>query len=90
MCFECTIISMCSMLDRLLCVKAMQSVLQKLQPTPADDAIRQRVLQDVNNLVEMGLAGYYGLHVAPYGSFVSGLYTRNGDLDISIEGVRTT
>lgn len=63
-------------------------VLQDLQPTPADNAIRERVLADVNNLVKQGLAGYHGMHVAPYGSFVSGLYTRNGDLDISIEGFR--
>ena len=68
---------------------SISHALQSLQPSLADDAIRHRVLQDVNSLVELGLAGYHGMHVAPYGSFVSGLYTSNGDIDISIEGVRT-
>ncbi len=62
---------------------------QKQQPSEADEAVRRRVLQDMNALVQPGLLGYTGMHVAPYGSFVSGLYTSTGDLDISIEGFRT-
>ena len=61
---------------------------QKQQPAESDEAVRQRVLKEVNALVQPGLLGYRGMHVAPYGSFVSGLYTSTGDLDISIEGFR--
>ena len=63
--------------------------MQKQQPAESDAAVRQRVLKEVNALVQPGLLGYHGMHVAPYGSFVSGLYTSTGDLDISIEGFRT-
>jgi len=63
-------------------------ILQSQEPSAADRQIRERVLREVNALVQPGLNGYHGMHVAPYGSFVSGLYTSTGDLDISIEGVR--
>ncbi|KAL0048376.1 hypothetical protein WJX82_001914 [Trebouxia sp. C0006] len=67
----------------------LHAAVQKQQPSEADEAVRRRVLQDMNALVQPGLLGYTGMHVAPYGSFVSGLYTSTGDLDISIEGFRT-
>ncbi|KAA6421869.1 MAG: hypothetical protein FRX49_08188 [Trebouxia sp. A1-2] len=72
-----------------LAERRLHAAVQKQQPSEADEAVRQRVLQDMNALVQPGLLGYTGMHVAPYGSFVSGLYTSGGDLDISIEGFRT-
>ena len=57
-------------------------------PTEEDAQMRNLVLQQINKLVTEGLRGWHGMHVAPYGSFVSGLYTSTGDLDISIEGTR--
>lgn len=62
--------------------------MQSQQPTEADAQKRNLVLQQMNRLVTEGLRGWHGMHVAPYGSFVSGLYTSTGDLDISIEGTR--
>ncbi|DBA89170.1 hypothetical protein WJX77_005588 [Trebouxia sp. C0004] len=72
-----------------LAERRLHAAVQKQQPSEADEAVRRRVLQDVNALVQPGLLGYTGMHVAPYGSFVSGLYTSTGDLDIAIEGFRT-
>lgn len=40
----------------------------------------------LGGIVAAGLDGHTGLRVEPYGSFVSGLYSPSGDLDISIEG----
>ena len=64
-------------------------MLQSQEPNEEDEQKRTRVLADINKLVTEGLCGWHGMHVAPYGSFVSGLYTSTGDLDISIEGSRT-
>lgn len=64
-------------------------VLQIQEPSEEDAAKRETLLAQVNSLVEAGLAGFSGMHVKPYGSFVSGLYTSNGDVDISVEGIRT-
>ena len=44
------------------------------------------ILQRIGGLVKSGLGEYEDLYVEPYGSFVSGLYTPSGDLDISIQG----
>ena len=58
---------------------------QEQTPKEQDRAVRQQVLDSVNQVVGKGLAGFTDLHVEPYGSFVSGLYTPGGDLDIAIE-----
>ena len=63
--------------------------LQDQEPSEQDAGKRQILLANVNTLVEAGLAGFSGMHVKPYGSFVSGLYTSQGDVDISVEGART-
>ena len=48
--------------------------------------MRDDVLRRMNEVVGRGLAGFMDLHVEPYGSFVSRLYTPGGDLDIAVEG----
>ncbi len=40
----------------------------------------------IGDVVAEGLQDGAELHVLPYGSFVSKLYTPNGDLDIALEG----
>ena len=40
----------------------------------------------IGAVVAEGLQDGAELHVLPYGSFVSKLYTPNGDLDIALEG----
>lgn len=62
--------------------------LQAQEPTDTDAEKRRRVLAEVGDLVETGLRNWTGMHVKPYGSFVSGLYTSSGDLDISVEGMQ--
>ena len=69
-------------------VKSFTVSVQSQEPNEEDACKRNLVLQQVNKLVTDGLRGWHGMHVAPYGSFVSGLYTSTGDLDISIEGIR--
>lgn len=69
-------------------INHLPAAVQREEPTEEDARKRQVVLQQVNQLVTEGLRGWHGMHVAPYGSFVSGLYTSTGDLDISIEGNR--
>ena len=59
---------------------------QEQTPSPADWSVRNDVLRRVNALVARGLAGMTDLHVEPYGSFVSNLFTPGGDLDIAVEG----
>lgn len=66
----------------------LTAAVQRQEPTEEDARKRTDVLYQVNQLVKGGLRGWHGMHVAPYGSFVSGLYTSTGDLDISIEGNR--
>ena len=46
------------------------------------------MLNRFSDLVRGGLGSWYGPHlrVEPYGSFVSGLFSPGGDLDISLEG----
>lgn len=63
--------------------------MQRQEPSQEDEDKRTTVLAQVNRLVQAGLAGFSGMHVKPYGSFVSGLYTSSGDVDISVEGIRT-
>lgn len=55
-------------------------------PSDADHQRRVRVLNWLSDLVARGVWRGRGLTVQPYGSFVSGLYTPNGDLDVGLEG----
>jgi DNA polymerase sigma len=55
-------------------------------PSDADHQRRVRVLKWLSDLVAGGVWRGRGLTVQPYGSFVSGLYTPSGDLDIGLEG----
>ncbi len=43
----------------------------------------------IDDIVQTGLPDYPGLCIRPYGSYVSGLYSPSGDLDLSIEGTPT-
>ncbi|KAK9832586.1 hypothetical protein WJX81_001551 [Elliptochloris bilobata] len=56
-------------------------------PCEADERRRADVMARVGAVVAEGLQDGAELHVQPYGSFVSKLYTPNGDLDIALEGL---
>jgi DNA polymerase sigma len=60
--------------------------MQEQTPGPQDAARRRQILEKLGGIVGAGLDGHTELRVEPYGSFVSGLYSPTGDLDISIEG----
>lgn len=60
--------------------------MQEQTPGPQDAARRRQILEKMGGIVGLGLDGHTELRVEPYGSFVSGLYSPTGDLDISIEG----
>ena len=61
-------------------------MLQECTPSQVHYDIRNAVMERINRLVQPGLMQYTGMHVAHYGSFTSGLFAPNGDLDIAIEG----
>lgn len=44
------------------------------------------MLARLGRLVARGVLGFPGLSVRPYGSFVSGLYSPGGDLDVALDG----
>ena len=52
-----------------------------------DRAQREDVVGRIDALVRSGLDGNRRLFIAAYGSFLSGLYSPHGDLDLSIEGL---
>ena len=61
--------------------------MQSETPSAQDTAIRQDLVSRIDEIVRQGLLQFGGMHVETYGSFTSGLFTPNGDMDIAIEGV---
>ncbi len=55
-------------------------------PTRRDMEVRLAVIHRLRTLARSGINFCTGLDLSGFGSFVSGLYTPNGDLDLSIEG----
>ncbi|KAI7735076.1 hypothetical protein M8C21_004945 [Ambrosia artemisiifolia] len=62
----------------------LNDILQVLNPTEGDWAKRFQVINDLQAVVQT-VDILRGATVEPFGSFVSALFTRWGDLDISIE-----
>ena len=60
--------------------------MQAQTPCEADEQRRADVMARIGAVVAEGLQEGAELLVLPYGSFVSKLYTPNGDLDIALEG----
>lgn len=52
-------------------------------PTAADEEVRRDLMRRMDHLLS-GLPGR--LCIGAYGSFVTGLYTPDGDIDLSVEG----
>ena len=61
---------------------------QRLQPQPGHYRARDEVLGRLGKLLREagGLWEVSRLHVEPYGSYLSGLFSLESDLDIAIEG----
>ncbi|KAJ7964566.1 protein HESO1-like isoform X1 [Quillaja saponaria] len=74
-----TNMTMYSVLDHV-----MKQILQVITPVHEDWAIRCQIIDDLQRVAE-SVESLRGATIEPYGSFVSNLFTRGGDLDISIE-----
>lgn len=59
-------------------------ILSVIKPVEADVRARHQVIQDLTSFVST-MDAMRGVTVEPFGSFISNLYTKCGDLDISIE-----
>ncbi|KAE9598775.1 hypothetical protein Lal_00022480 [Lupinus albus] len=62
----------------------MKDILQVVTPVQEDWEVRFAIINDLRRVVE-SVESLRGATVEPYGSFVSNLFTRWGDLDISVE-----
>lgn len=62
----------------------LRDILHVVNPTQDDWSKRFQIIQDLRSVVE-SLEILRGATVEPFGSFVSNLFTRWGDLDVSIE-----
>ncbi|KAF7831038.1 protein HESO1 [Senna tora] len=62
----------------------LKDILKVLTPLQADWVIRFEIIEDLRKVVE-SVESFRGATIEPFGSFVSNLFTRWGDLDISIE-----
>ncbi|EXC19388.1 hypothetical protein L484_010405 [Morus notabilis] len=62
----------------------LKEILAVLQPESNDWVARFQVIEELRRVVD-SLESMRGATVEPFGSFVSNLFTRSGDLDISIE-----
>ncbi|KAK7379301.1 hypothetical protein VNO80_04758 [Phaseolus coccineus] len=62
----------------------LKDILQVVTPLQEDWQIRFAIINDLRSIVE-SVESLRGATVEPFGSFVSNLFTRWGDLDISIE-----
>ncbi|KAK7290134.1 hypothetical protein RIF29_04341 [Crotalaria pallida] len=62
----------------------LKDILHVITPLQEDWAIRFAIINDLRRVVE-SVGSLRGANVEPYGSFVSNLFTRWGDLDISVE-----
>ncbi|KAI9078339.1 hypothetical protein K1719_039715 [Acacia pycnantha] len=61
----------------------LKDILKVITPLQEDWVIRFEIIKDLQTVVE-SLENFRGATVEPFGSFVSRLFTRWGDLDISI------
>ncbi|KAF8086142.1 hypothetical protein N665_0634s0027 [Sinapis alba] len=62
----------------------LQEILQVIKPTRADWDTRITVIDQLRNVLQ-SVESLRGATVQPFGSFVSNLFTRWGDLDISVD-----
>ncbi|XP_047329261.1 protein HESO1 [Impatiens glandulifera] len=62
----------------------LMDIIQRINPSNSDWTMRLQVMEDLRAVVR-SVENLRGCTVEPYGSFVSNLFTKWGDLDISIE-----
>ncbi|XP_048140369.1 protein HESO1-like isoform X3 [Rhodamnia argentea] len=64
--------------------QTLGDILSVIKPSWEDQIARNRIIEELRTIVQ-SMDIFRGATVEPFGSFVSGLFTRWGDLDISIE-----
>ncbi|XP_039165924.1 protein HESO1 [Eucalyptus grandis] len=64
--------------------KTLDEILSAIKPSREDQIARNQIIAELQTVVR-SMDIFRGAIVEPFGSFVSGLFTRWGDLDISIE-----
>ncbi|XWS65948.1 hypothetical protein CRYUN_Cryun05aG0157700 [Craigia yunnanensis] len=62
----------------------LKEILEVIKPLREDWVMRYKIIDELREVVQ-SIEGLRGATVEPFGSFVSNLFTRWGDLDISIE-----
>ncbi|TQE07213.1 hypothetical protein C1H46_007266 [Malus baccata] len=62
----------------------LREILHVVQPLPEDWTARSQIIHELRQAIE-SMECLRGATVEPFGSFVSNLFTRWGDLDVSIE-----
>ncbi len=60
--------------------------LQESSPGPEHYHVRTQLIRRISDVVSHGLNYEAGMRIEPYGSFLSNLFTPQGDLDLAIEG----
>ncbi|GAV70323.1 hypothetical protein CFOL_v3_13821 [Cephalotus follicularis] len=63
---------------------SLEEILSVIKPLRDDWVTRFKIIDELRHVVE-SMESLRGATVEPYGSFVSNLFSRSGDLDISIE-----
>lgn len=61
----------------------LKDILEVIKPLREDWAVRSKIIEELKDVVE-SVESLRGATVEPFGSFVSNLFTRWGDLDISV------
>uniref|UniRef100_A0A453FX18 Poly(A) RNA polymerase mitochondrial-like central palm domain-containing protein n=1 Tax=Aegilops tauschii subsp. strangulata TaxID=200361 RepID=A0A453FX18_AEGTS len=64
--------------------KCTKDILSIIKPTEDDRNKRLHVIQEIVNSISL-VGGLGDAAVKPFGSFLSELYTKSGDLDVSVE-----
>lgn len=67
----------------------LRCIARETTPQQTDHNDRIQIIGRLLPLVKSGLGKFKGFEVEPFGSFVSGLHTQHGDLDITIIGTAT-
>lgn len=70
--------------DNIVLNKCIKDILALIKPVEDDRSKRLSTIQELENCIH-SLASLSGAAVKPFGSFVSDLYSKSGDLDLSVQ-----
>lgn len=70
--------------DNIVLNKCVKDILALIKPVEDDRSKRLSTIQELENCIH-SLASLSGASVKPFGSFVSDLYSKSGDLDLSVQ-----